>query len=76
VELCGSWSGWTAFDEMTKGGDGFTLDIDVPFGKHTYKFILDGNVNTIAHDKSPPGCMYMCIFTDTYLKPAIRNKFG
>ena len=45
MELCGSWSGWTTFDEMAKGEDGFTLDVDVPFGKHTYKFILDGNVN-------------------------------
>lgn len=72
MELCGSWSGWTHFDEMTKGDDGFTIDVDLPFGKHTYKFILDGNVHTAApysctHSRShahTQACMHAEIFRD------------
>eukprot|EP00961_Rhodomonas_salina_P250409 3385392-Rhodomonas_salina.1 len=42
VTVCGSWSAWMDHYKLAKQGDDFDGVIDLPVGKHTFKFIVDG----------------------------------
>lgn len=44
VFLSGSFVNWSTLKlPMEKSSTGWQIDIDLPFGVHTYKFIVDGN---------------------------------
>mmetsp|Transcript_52942 Transcript_52942/g.124022 ORF Transcript_52942/g.124022 Transcript_52942/m.124022 type:complete len:249 (-) Transcript_52942:271-1017(-) len=46
VTVCGSWSAWMDHYKLAKQGDDFDGVIDLPVGKHTFKFIVDGDWTT------------------------------
>lgn len=45
VALAGSFNGWNADATLfAKDGDGWVCRVDLPPGKHTYKFVVDGRM--------------------------------
>mmetsp|Transcript_44895 Transcript_44895/g.70328 ORF Transcript_44895/g.70328 Transcript_44895/m.70328 type:complete len:262 (-) Transcript_44895:1730-2515(-) len=46
VTVVGSWSSWSDHYKLLKKGEGFDGVIDLPPGKHNFKFIVDGTWTT------------------------------
>jgi len=67
VSICGSWDGWKRKIPLVKSHDDFTTIMNLPEGKHEFKFYVDGSWvcdNTLPKTDNPLGSENNVILID------------
>eukprot|EP00286_Rhodomonas_abbreviata_P018447 CAMPEP_0181292730 /NCGR_PEP_ID=MMETSP1101-20121128/2673_1 /TAXON_ID=46948 /ORGANISM="Rhodomonas abbreviata, Strain Caron Lab Isolate" /LENGTH=277 /DNA_ID=CAMNT_0023397241 /DNA_START=33 /DNA_END=866 /DNA_ORIENTATION=- len=80
VTVCGSWSGWMEHYKLVKNGNDFDGVVDLPVGKHQFKFIIDGDWTTsgqwpISYDKEGQTNNVIDVAMPKYTKGVSLRKF-